>query len=217
MIQSNKPLKKCNFCGKEVKNLGWHIANTHPSITARLDEGEQFDEIKTNSKKIESGGTPPPILATKTPQTINEMIRDKLDIMLNIKIIEMLSASNSPSLQDINSALNPPKEHSLEDLKKFHDLVYDRDPLDQISKVDTGNNWANVALQAMPIITGMMASRKQQAPDQEKKIIEECENNVRRGEETNTRILKPIQIEIAGNTREPTSIIPEPGTPGKTE
>jgi len=200
-IQSDKPLKSCPHCGKNVKNLGFHVANNHPSIIAQLEEKPP---------------SPPPETPTLTPysnknagvsgvntQSINEMIREKLDTMLNIKIIEMLSKNPNTSLQEISQAINPPKPSTLQELKEYHELVYGRE---ERELPETGNGWVDLATAAIPLIREMLPAKKKQ--------MEEENKNVELGsdEKRSIRILKPIQAKIAGDREESGSSSNESGS-----
>ena len=202
MIESEKPIKICHFCRKEVRNLGIHIINNHPNILAQLDEYTEKGSLAPSS--------PAPPLTPRSTQNLTAMIQEKLDIMLNIKIIEMLSKSPDATIQDISNAINPPKNTTLEELKAYHELVYGKEK-SELPYIETENQWANLAQQALPIVRDMFANRQQKQP------LKEVEKDVRGRKETNPGILKPIQLEIAGDTGEPARHSEEPGAPGDTE
>jgi soluble cytochrome b562 len=186
-LPSDRPLKTCNFCGKQVKNLGFHIANQHPKIM------EQIDEMQETLPGTPPGAAPGQDLQAlrKVLPDINSMIREKLDTMLNIKIIEMLSKSPNTSIQEIQSAINPAPKTTIQDFKEMRDL-FKESAIDKISDIDTGNQWANVALQALPIVREMLPKKQN-----------EVKQNVREGNTRSEGSLKPIQLEIAGSAREP--------------
>ena len=179
-IPTNKPKKQCPYCLKEVNNLGFHVANNHPQIMAQLEEQ------KTPS--------PPPATPTLTPQlvnsdknaglSVNNMVADALQTMLNIKIIEMLSNSKNASLQEISAAINPPKPSTLQEIKEYHDLVYGQETREI---PETGNGWVDLATAAIPLIREMLPAKKKEMEEANK--IDESGSDEKR----NIRILRPIQ------------------------
>ena len=182
-------LKKCKFCGKDVQNLPSHIVRIHPAVYEALDE---MTLDNTGQGAIVAPVSPN--LPAPNPRIggISALIQEKLDIMLNIKIIEMLSKSPETSIRDIATALNPPQSTPLDELKKYHDLVYGEET--KLPYIETGNEWVNVAQQAIPIVKDMLDQRKQV------KQKMEGENDVREGNADTPRLLKPIQFEIAGSS-----------------
>lgn len=214
MISKNKPLKKCSFCNKELNDLGLHIARQHPNILSQLDE------FNLNIPVIPPANSPmaTPIHAVAdtagaTGMTGNfpdvaVMIRQKLDLMLNIKIIEMLSKSSDTGLKEIAEAINPPRETTLDEIKKYHDIFYkDNTP------IETGNEWVNVAANALPLVKDLIASRRQL---QQQGGIPDA-TNVSEGDRGRAQILKPIQFETTGDTGEPSGIGKESGAISDTK
>jgi len=144
-IESIKPIKKCHFCGKEVRNLAVHTLNQHPDAFNRLDE--------VASTPLVSPAPPsqPQLYASAPKGDINALIREKLDTMLNIKIIEMLSKNPSTSIQELQQALNPPQKTTIQELKEYHDLVYgEKEP--ELPYIETENQWVNIIQQFLPVI-----------------------------------------------------------------
>ena len=203
-----KDKKKCHICGKLVYELGLHIANIHPQIMQKLEESG-FNETQTSQEKQEqlpSFGIKPPLsqqnrVVVVGQGSINEMIREKLDTMLNIKIIEMLSRNPEVSINDIHQAINPPQntQPSLQDLKTYHDLVFGEDYERERPGESQGGEWAAIAKEAIPIVKNMLQSK---TTTQQGAVA-----NVRSGESTNPGILKPIQLKVTGDTTKPGSNI----------
>jgi hypothetical protein len=190
---------KCRYCSKQVQNLAQHIINLHPTILEKLEENLDLTP-------------PPPNLQTPTIShqrgnaDIGSLIREKLDLMLNIKIIEMLSKSPNTTIQEISQAINPPQQTNLKDIVELHNLIYPE--REEMPVIETGNQWVDIAQQALPIVKDMLQSRK---PKQESDL------NVRGGEKTNTGILKPIQLEITRDTRKSSNASEKPGITSASE
>jgi hypothetical protein len=180
-FESNKPLKKCGVCGKEVHNLGLHVTNNHPQILAQLDESAPALPAKLDY------GSNSGVIAQNKPSvgSINDLIREKLDVMMNIKIIEMLSSSKSPDLQQLSAALNPPQKTTIQELKEFHDLVY---PKERESSGE-GAGWIDVINNALPIVAQMIPARR----------AEVVKNEFGANENGSIQLLKPIQDEVTGD------------------
>lgn len=198
-IPSEKPGKKCRYCGKEVKNLGFHVANNHPNIL------DQLEEISPS---------PPPATPTPSPNSIknpgvsgdiNALIREKLDTMLNIKIIEMLSSNPNASLQEISQAINPPQKTTLQELKEYHDLVYGS--VTHTTAEEGGASFADVAMAAIPLIQEMLPKKQE----------EKKNDKLGTSEERSLRILKPISAEVAGDPGESGGTRSESGDPSETK
>lgn len=200
MIPSDKPLKKCPFCGKEIRNLGYHVAQVHPQILEKLEE---------SSNLYPQSGTSPQVLPTAAPNNpqigrplpenrppvgdINSMIREKLDVMLNIKIIEMLSKSPDVSLQQISQAMNPPQPMGIREIKEYHDLFY---PVQKAAAVDSeGEGWIDLATAAIPLIEKLIPAKK------EGMKIDESRGT----QDGGIPLLRPIQQEITGDPAQPAS------------
>jgi len=193
MIKSNKTLKKCLVCQKEVYNLVPHFLTSHPSLVEKIEHLEQAPLSQQQPVQQQ------PVQAA----SISSLIKEKLDIMLNIKIIEMLSNSPDTSLKDISDAINPQPKTTLKELKEMHDLIYP----EQQQIVETGNQWFDIAQQAIPIVKDLMQSKKQQG------VV----NNVRTRETPGPGVLKPIHRQITGDSRESKSDSTKSGTTSRTE
>jgi len=205
-IPSNKPLRKCALCNKEVRNLGFHIANAHPRALETLEE--------SNLPQAQEYSQTPNNKAFSAPVgDINAMIKEKLDTMLNIKIIEMLS--KGAELPDIQKALNPPASNSvsLDDIKKYHDLVYSNAAPVNLnlseSAESSASDWIGLISNALPIIQQMLSNRNK--PEEIKNVTEY--SGIEGG---SASILKPIQAEASGNTTESGSFSEESGTLSET-
>jgi hypothetical protein len=170
-IETTKPLKKCAFCSKEYANLGLHIINAHPSIMDKLEETTPQPEVLTTYT------TP------KTPNTeyndIDTMIRNKLNTMMNIKIIEMLANPNKDvSLIELKNAVTPPQTLNFEELKKYHDLFYKSEEV----ATNKGNQWLELINGALPIVAQMLPKKIEEVKknDTEYRPIEERGIGIRR-------------------------------------
>jgi len=187
VINSEKKTKICSYCNKEVKNLGFHISNLHPNVFSKIDDTPNTEKVLTdNSTNITTTLKPSQL-------SINEMIKDKLDTMLNIRIIEMLS--KNASLSEIQQVLNPTPKTTIEELKQYHDLVYSDNKNNGVN-LNVGENssgWLELATNALPIISQML-------PQKQKELKQDDE--LRRSEERSLRILKPISEEVTGNREE---------------
>jgi len=147
VIDSIKPNKICPLCQKQIRNLGFHLANQHPNILDRLD-----NFADTGYDKPLAPATPTPQLYPSPPRgDINALIREKLDTMLNIKIIEMLSNNPNVSIQELQNAINPPQKTTIQELKEYHDLVYGEKE-EELPYIETENEWVNIIQQFLPVI-----------------------------------------------------------------
>jgi hypothetical protein len=181
-IPSDKPPRACKFCNKEVVNMATHIINQHPSILEQLDE-----RIPETSPSFSNIPTPP--TQNKPIYTdINTMIREKLDTMLNIKIIEMLSANKDMSLVELKNAVAPPQQTTLDDLKKYHDIFYKTADVVE----DGGGKWIELATAALPMIAQMLPKKQEE--------LKKNDTEHRTTEAASPRIRRLISQEITGNT-----------------
>jgi len=203
-IPTDKPLKKCPLCNKDVRNMGYHIANIHPSALAQLEE---------NIPPPSPPATPTPTLSGKfSPPGVvggdlNALIREKVETMLNIKIVEMLS--KGANVGDVAKVLNPPQPTSFIELKQMHDLIYSAKPhLEEKAEENSGNQWLELINNALPIVKDMLPQRKKQM--EENKNVEFGTD-----EKGSVRILKPIQDQTSGDTDKPGSSSEESGTFGE--
>ena len=195
MVASDIILKKCRYCNKEVRNLGLHIVNIHPNILDQIEE--RIPQSQDKNPTFEA--LPRQIDQNKPIGDINAMIREKLDTMLNIKIIEMLSKNPDTSLQQISQALNPPAPIGLKEIKEYHDLIYQKE---EKEIPETGNQWIDLATSAIPLVRDMLHARKNQEVKQDEPRI---------NEERDLRVLKPISLEAPGDTSQPASFSEESG------
>lgn len=209
-FETNKTKKICPECGKEIANLGYHIANVHPKLLERLEEipASQSPAAQIQPKLLLSPGV-----------DTNEMVRQKLETMLNIKLIQMLE--KGASIEDINRMLQPPPQpqnFGLKELKEYHDLVFRGQNYGVAAEVAEGGgfDWTALINAAMQILPSLLASRNNNIS---MKQAESVENGFNTGEfeEGSVRILKPISTQIAGDTTEPRDIGTEPVNPSKTE
>lgn len=208
-IPSDKPLKKCKFCGKEFRNLGFHVANNHPAIMEQLEEqSPQPQAAAPMISQPRNTGLP----AADT----NEMVRQKLETMLNIKLIQMLE--KGASIEEVNRMLHPPQpvqSFGLKELKDYHDLVFPKGqnlaPTGESEA--TGFDWTALINGVVQILPALLASRSNI------KQAESVENGLNTGEfeAGSNGILKPISAQIAGDTTEPRDFGAEPINFGKTE
>lgn len=203
-FETNKTKRICPECGKEVANLGLHIANVHPKLMEKLEGSEhQAPPPQPYSSQLPR----PPAQNTAVAGDLNALIREKLDTMLNIKIIEMLSKNPDTSLQQISQALNPPQPLGLREIKEYHELVYGKE---ERELPETGNGTIDLITAAIPLIRDMLPAKKAEM---------EAQKNVKHSgnKEGDRTILKPISLEVAGDPGEPGSPGKEPGAAGDTE
>jgi len=206
-IESDKPLKKCRFCNKDVRNLGNHIANIHPSVLNQLEE-------------LEDVITPPPITASpqvasmpmiqqKAIKNINEIVSEKLETMLNLKIIEMLSKGGS--IEQVQNALQPTANNpSFQQLKEYHELIYGQNkPEININTGEETGGWIELANNALPIISQLL-QRKTGG-------TQENDTEHRGNEEESGATLKPIQFETEQYRSESENISTESRDTGETK
>ena len=195
MESSQKSIKKCPFCSKEVVNLGLHVANIHPQAFAKIDETDALASPPPTPSLLQN--TPLPV-QSKPFQSINELIREKLDTMLNIKIIEMLSNNKDVSLTDLKKSLEPQQNSTLSDIKAYHDMLYGKDePKAEINMGGDGGGWLELANNALPLINRMLPGKQQE--------IKANDTEHRQPQEGSVGIRRLIPSEIAGDTREPKS------------
>lgn len=201
-IETTKPLKNCKFCGKDYANLATHIINSHPSIVEQLDESAYIPTQNTTPLPLNVANGPPQRQHLGTD--IDTMVREKLNTMLNIKIMEMLSSNKDVSLMDIKQSLEPPKTTSLKELKEFHDLVYSNN--NNGGNEENGNQWLDLINNALPIVSQMLPKKR-----------EELEKNDRYKpiEDGRVATIRPISEEVARDTNksgidseEPRIIVP---------
>ena len=200
VFSSDKNDKECFYCKKLVKNLGYHIANQHPNVFSKIDDAPPIDNITS------------PNLVTSDKNNsvyrgnINDMIREKLDTMLNIKIIEMLS--KGASIDDITKISQPqatqPAGVTLEEIKKYHDIVFPNG----VPKIEGETfNWGELLINALPVIKEMLPQKRKEIED----------NGYTNNKDGDIPILKPISQQIAGDTIKSSNISQEPRATSSTE
>jgi len=146
-------LKTCRYCGREFVNLGQHIANSHPSVLEKIEEtGEQANSEPRTT--MQSMHYPEYRMPTKT---VNDVIMEKIDLLANIKVLQVLSNPNS-SLQDLQG-LNDhkePEKSAIEQLRDFKEVA------DMFHREGSGegNDWPDVAIHSMPVIKEMLRDIK---------------------------------------------------------
>jgi len=143
MIESDKPLRKCNFCGKEVRNLGFHIANQHPNIMTKLDESEPTPQ----------GSEPPNPQETKVRRNTRDIINDYFEMMLQIQMMKQMSTLNGMDISDLKEIANPTK-HEEFNYDKIADIIDERleDQQPQGKYESTGDPVLDLAREIIPII-----------------------------------------------------------------
>jgi len=207
MTNEIRPTRMCRYCNKEVINLTSHIINMHPKVLEQIEEISQ--ELPPSNTNFQTPPQNPGVSMQRTaPNDINTMIREKLDIMLNIKIIEMLSKNPDTSLGDIKKAIEPTQNTTLQDIKMYHDMLWKDTPMQRAEDTGGGNQWLDLVNNALPIIAQMLPAKREEI----KNVTER-----RSDEERSPGILRPISQEIAGNTTESRSISEEPRTVISTE
>lgn len=194
-IETNKPFKICPYCKKEVQNLGQHISNIHPGILDQLNEmaTPEMPSTPSNTPQIQQNS---PVF------DIDRMIYQKLNTMLNLKIIDMMTSNPGMSIKDIKEITTPP-EDELTKLERYHKLFYKESSPGLNVNVDGGaSDWIEIAKLALPVIGKMIPERKME--------VKKDEPN-RRDEREDRPILKPIYEEIAGDPIKSGSNLEESG------
>jgi hypothetical protein len=198
-IKTDKQQRLCKYCNKSFANLGLHIINNHPNIMEQLEENAPILPTETTTRL-----EPTTSLIKNPVVSVNNMVAEALQTMLNIKIIEMLSGSNNASLQEIGKVLNPPPQTTLQDIKAYHDLVYEDRGRDREEDVpESGNQWIDLATQAIPLVRDMM--NRGGNKHVEHTGIKEAD----RGE------YSELQHEVARDTKQPISISGKSGEPSR--
>lgn len=176
-IESDKPNKICVYCNKEIKNLGLHIINAHPSILEQLEE---------KTPNLPQGSMTPqqsPSVTTSRPLSggdTRSMIREKLEAAIDIKLLQMLE--KGASVEEINRVINPPPVQSqkslkeqLEELNEFNKLLGNRQVSIETSD-GSGDKWTEVLIGLVPTLLQMFANKKQ--PMEAVKNVEHRTNEI---------------------------------------
>ena len=205
-IPSEKPMRECKFCGKHFRNLGFHVANNHPNILNQLEEHSP-DVVP---KQPDTNQIARPLAQNNPSQAVssdlNQLIRDKVETIFNIKILQMLTSQPDVSIKEVQTMLNPPQPMGLSEIKQYHDMVYNERERSNVN-VDLGgdsNDWIELAKLALPIVGQLL-------PQKKKELEANKDDEFRGDEKGSVRVLKPIQKEVAGNTIESGSISKESG------
>jgi len=208
-IPSDKPLRPCPHCGKNVKNMGFHISNNHPSIMAQLEEKSPSPPPATPS--------PPPSYEKKADvfepdMDIDRLIYKHLNRMLSLKFIEMIGGTNNPDITEIRRAMQPPQPPTpLSELKAYHDLVYkdNKREREEVEIPETGNQWIDLATQAIPLVRDLINKKQGDG-----KNVEHTRN-----EEANRTGDTKLQLEAPRDSREPNGVggQPKEAVPGSGE
>jgi len=162
-IETDKPLKRCKYCGKDVRNLGYHIANMHPAIFDKIDETEAINDYAEQTTPLKQEFTPQNI-ANKPTSSINDMLKEKIETFFNAKILKMLTDNPEMPLQDMQRVFAPQQtQPTLNDIKTYHDLIYKDEKgslnLNVGSEESSGGQWLELANNALPLIAQIMQSR----------------------------------------------------------
>ena len=209
-IETNKPLKLCRFCNKEFANLSTHIINIHPSIIDQLEENSSSPSRGENINTTQTQNITHPLY--KPPASdISTIVKEKLETMLNIKIIQMLE--KGATIEEINRITNPPPLQSsgLDDIKKLVEiqrLITPQYLPPTIATESGGTDWGAIITGALPIFGQLLTMRNGGTQN--------GSNEHRSDEERSVGILKPIQAETTGDSTEPISIGEEPRIVGET-
>lgn len=182
----------------------------HPSIVSQLNESY------SRPAAVASDGIPqPPPTAPSLPYgdaagrlpSLSEIIRQKVDDLLGIEVIKALSSSDSSKIADLAKVMNPPRETSLDEIKRYHDIFY-HDAPNQV-----GSTWVDVIKEALPVIGEGFKGVNEAMKNKPQRGMQ----NVREGNTGCESSIKPIQLEIAGDTTESGDNSKESGAIGTTE
>jgi len=192
VFESNKPIKICPFCKTEIRNLGLHIVNKHKEQLDRLDNLSN-PSINSNDKENLS-------LRNTNPETaphnavyrgsINDLIKEKLDTMLNLKIIEMLSKNPNISINELSSAINPQpvaqEKDIIEKLKEYKEI---QNLISNNNNIETNDpDIMSVITQAFPLLTEFLKN---------KNGVEKNDTEFRTTETRGIATIKPISLETS--------------------
>ena len=186
-------LKKCVFCGKEFKNLGLHIVNQHPKIMEQLDETGIETEQKVTPQAVFSQ-------PQGVKKSTSDLVREKLDLMFDIKILEMLAASKDATLQDLQKALQPAQPQpsgmdKLRELREYAAIMNEIRGAGEAVTEGSSEGWLTLANNALPMIKEMLPKRQPQP--------EVKQNGIRERNPGSQRTLARIQPQAPGSTGKP--------------
>ena len=189
MTEAGTELTKCRFCGKEVMRLGAHIANLHPRILEQLEEFGDLEPQKSTPQAVFSQ-------PQGVKKSTSDLVREKLDLMFDIKILEMLAASKDATLQDLQKALQPaqPQASGMDKLREIREYAAIMNEIRGVGEATTegSDGWLTLANNALPMIKEMLPKRQQ-----------EVKQNVREGNTGSQRLIKRIQSEAPGSAGKP--------------
>lgn len=209
VFASNKPSKMCPFCKAEIKNLGMHISNKHPSAWSKIDDSPILSSnIETSPPRKDESLT-----SSISPQaqyrSVSEMVKDKLDTMLNLKIIQMLE--KGVSVEEINRIMQPPQPQQtnnvLDEIKKYREIQNLFGNKEVIPEVDNTSEWLSLANNAIPLIKEMLPNKQESVKND--RYTELKEGNI----PTN----RDIQQQAAGDSTQSGSSSKESGILIRTE
>lgn len=148
--------RSCRFCGKKVLNLGQHIANIHPSVLNSIEEGGQSNQISENRPG--------------TSKTLKEIIRDKVETIMDLKILDILTKNPNASVNEIQ-AMTEPSVSTVESKTAIEQLRDFKEVADMFSRESqSGSDWTDVAIHSLPIVKDLVRgkhneNRKRNADD----------------------------------------------------
>lgn len=167
----------CPVCGKVVKDIGRHIGLAHSKQVEDMFMGSEVElqpELKVNNPPVVNTSSPP-VNSIGIRGSVNDLIKEKLDTMLNIKIIEMLSANKDVGIKEINAMMQPPPQQTnIKELIELHNLLYPEK--NEAPYIETSNEWVNVAQQALPMIKDFASEMISKRIEQQNKKMEENKN-----------------------------------------
>lgn len=213
VFQSDKRIKQCPHCKGEYRNLGMHVINKHPSIFAQIDNDSlDINDQKITDKPDNLSNNITPANSTLYRGNVNDLVREKLDTMLNIKIIQMLE--KGASLEDINRLMQPQqpinnKVDIFEEIKKYREiqqLVGNKEL--PIVETDNTSGWLDLANNAIPMIKEMLSNRKTESNTNDKYRTDKTGDLYNSGE---------VQSQITGNTTESSFLSEKSGIPIQSE
>ena len=200
VFESNKPDKECSHCGKIVKNMTHHYIKNHPQIVAKIE-----DTPITQTEITSPKSTNPPISANHSNEyrgNFREILNEKLDQMLSIKVIQMLE--KGATIQDVQNLINPPQKGiNLEDLKTYKELfVQNTQPQINIPQSDSGE-WLSLVNNALPIVGELMKHKKTEGVKDDAEFRKPKEGDI-----VNSGTIQP---QVTTDTKQPSSVSTKSG------